>query len=165
MDESSSSVRSLLDIGFYLKHIAKKGDLLMIDEPELNLHPENQRRVARLIAKLVNYGIKIFITTHSDYIVKELNTLIMLNSDKPHIKEIAVQEGYQSNELLNPSKIRAYIAKEDLIQLNGKSRRTRCQTLVLASIDPELGIEISSFDTEIDKMNRIQESIVYGEEL
>ena len=65
MDESSSSVRSLLDIGFYLKHIAKKGDLLMIDEPELNLHPENQRRVARLIAKLVNYGIKIFVTTIS----------------------------------------------------------------------------------------------------
>ena len=51
MDGSSSAVRSLLDIGFYLKHEAKRGDLLMIDEPELNLHPENQRRVARLIAR------------------------------------------------------------------------------------------------------------------
>ena len=78
MGESSSAVRSLLDIGFYLEHIAKKGDLLIIDEPELNLHPENQRCIARLLAKLVNYGIKVFITTHSDYIVKELNTLIML---------------------------------------------------------------------------------------
>jgi predicted ATP-dependent endonuclease of OLD family len=165
MDESSSSVRSLLDIGFYLKHIAKKGDLLMIDEPELNLHPENQRRVARLIAKLVNYGIKVFVTTHSDYIIKELNTLIMLNSDKPHIKEIAAQEGYQLDELLNPSQIKAYIAREDLVKLNQKSRRTRCRTLVTANIDLELGIEISSFDTEIDKMNRIQEAIVYGEEL
>jgi predicted ATPase len=44
----------------------------MVDEPELNLHPENQRRVARLFARLINLGIKVFITTHSDYIVKEL---------------------------------------------------------------------------------------------
>ena len=39
MDESSSAVRSLLDIGFYLRHVAEPGDLLMVDEPELNLHP------------------------------------------------------------------------------------------------------------------------------
>jgi hypothetical protein len=50
IDESSSAVRSLLDIGFYLRHEAQKGDLLIVDEPELNLHPENQRRVARLFA-------------------------------------------------------------------------------------------------------------------
>jgi len=46
MGESSSSVRSLLDVGFYLRYTAKKGDLLMIDEPELNLHPCNQRKLA-----------------------------------------------------------------------------------------------------------------------
>ncbi|MDR2970854.1 MAG: ATP-binding protein, partial [Bacteroidales bacterium] len=79
MDESSSAVRSLLDIGFYLRHVAEPGDLLMIDEPELNLHPENQCRIARLFCRLIKIGIKVFITTHSDYIIKELNTLIMLN--------------------------------------------------------------------------------------
>ena len=31
MDESSSAVRSRLDIGFYLRHVAQPGDLLMID--------------------------------------------------------------------------------------------------------------------------------------
>ncbi|MHB8202493.1 MAG: AAA family ATPase, partial [Desulfomonilaceae bacterium] len=51
MDESSSSVRSLLDIGFYLRHVVEPNDLLMVDEPELNLHPENQRRMARLFAR------------------------------------------------------------------------------------------------------------------
>ena len=72
MVESSSAVRSLLDLGFYLHHVVEKGALLMVDEPELNLHPENQRRIARLFARLVNLGVKVFITTHSDYIVKEL---------------------------------------------------------------------------------------------
>ena len=61
----------------------------MVDEPELNLHPENQRRIAQLFARLVNLGIRVFVTTHSDYIVKELNTLIMLNQDKPYLKQIA----------------------------------------------------------------------------
>ena len=42
MDESSSGVRSMLGIGFYLRHEAKPGDLLMVDEPELNLHPEKK---------------------------------------------------------------------------------------------------------------------------
>ena len=87
MDQSSSAVRSLLDLNFYLHCAAEKGDLLMVDEPELSLHPENQRRIARLFARLANLGVKVFLTTHSDYIIKELNTLIMLNHDKTTPKE------------------------------------------------------------------------------
>jgi len=164
MDESSSAVRSLLDLGFYLRHEAQPGDLLMIDEPELNLHPENQRRVARLLARLVNLGIKVFITTHSDYIIKELNTLIMLNHDKPHLKRIAEVEGYQQTELLNADQIKVYIAEKALVLLDGKTRQTKCQTLTPADIDPEMGIDARSFDKTIDTMNRIQSAIVWGED-
>jgi len=164
MDQSSSAVRSLLDIGFYLKHEAQIGDLLMVDEPELNLHPENQRRVARLFARLVNIGIKVFITTHSDYIIKELNTLIMLNHDQPHLKRIAEEEGYRQAELISSEKIKVYIAEEALIVLEGKTRKTKCQTLTPADIDPEMGIEARSFDATIETMNRIQEAIVWGKE-
>ena len=162
MAESSSAVRSLLDIGFYLRHAAKPGDLLMVDEPELNLHPENQRRMARLFARLVNLGIRVFVTTHSDYIVKELNTLVMLNQDKPHLTQIAQQEGYQNEELIDAEKIRVYIAEEALMKRGEESRRSRYQTLVSANIDPELGIEARSFDETINKMNEIQEAIVWG---
>ncbi len=162
MDESSSAVRSLLDIGFYLSHVAKPGDLLMVDEPELNLHPENQRRMARLFARLVNLGIRVFVTTHSDYIVKELNTLIMLNQNKPYLKQIAQEEGYQTEELIAAEKIRVYIAEKALVKLENKSRRSRHPTLVPTRIDPELGIEARSFDETINKMNEIQEAIVWG---
>jgi hypothetical protein len=164
MDESSSAVRSLLDIGFYIRHVAKPGDLLMVDEPELNLHPENQRKVARLFARLVNLGIKVFITTHSDYIIKELNTLIMLNHDKPHLERIAEKEGYKKEELLSPDKLKVYIAEADLVKLAGAQRKTRCLTLTQANIDPELGIEAHSFDSTIESMNRIQEEIIWQEE-
>ena len=162
MDESSSAVRSLLDIGFYLRHVAKPGDLLMVDEPELNLHPENQRRMARLFARLVNLGIRVFVTTHSDYIVKELNILIMLHQDKPYLKQIAETEGYRTEELIAADKIRVYIAKNELMSLRSNSKRSRHPTLVRATIDPELGIEAPSFDETINKMNEIQEAIVWG---
>ncbi len=162
MDESSSAVRSLLDIGFYLRHIAKPGDLLMVDEPELNLHPENQRRVARLFSRLIRLGVKVFITTHSDYIIKELNTLIMLNGDRPHLKRIASANGYEPEELLDSSRVKVFIAEEAMVLLEGNNRKTRCQTLTEADINPQLGIEVRSFDATINEMNRIQDDIVWG---
>ena len=163
MDESSSAVRSLLDVGFYLRHVVKPGELLMVDEPELNLHPENQRRIARLFARLANLGVKVFITTHSDYIIKEVNTLIMLHQDKPHLRKIVRDEGLRSQELISPDKIKTYIAKKALIKLKGKKRKSRNHTLVEAKISPEHGIEAGSFDVTIDDMNRVQDAIVWGE--
>jgi len=165
MDESSSAVRSLVNIGFYLRHVAERGELLIVDEPELNLHPQNQRLVARLFARLVNIGIKVFITTHSDFIIKELNTLIMLKHNNQHLMPIAKRESYKTEELLSAEKIRVYIAKEDLVMLdNGHRRRTRCPTLKPADIDPQYGISAPSFDLVIDKMNSIQEEIIWGGE-
>ena len=165
MIESSSAVRSLLDIGFYLRHVVRKGDLLMVDEPELNLHPANQRRIARLFACLVNLGVKVFITTHSDYIVKELNTLIMLNHDKPHLKKIADNEGYQASELIRSDQVKVYMAQKALMPLEkGRKKRSRGPTFVEADVDPVLGIEAPSFDETIDEMNRIQSDIVWGAE-
>ena len=165
MDQSSSAVRSLLDMGFYLRHDCNWVDLLMVDEPELNLHPENQRRIARLFARLANLGVKVFITTHSDYIIKELNTLIMLNHDKPHLKRIAEENGYQDSELINADQVKVYVAEEALMPLEeGQKRRRRGHTLVPAKIHPRFGIGVSSFDKTIDDMNRIQDDIVWGEE-
>jgi len=149
----SSSVRSLMLLNYYLLHIARKNDLLIIDEPELNLHPKNQRRIARLLSQLVNAGIKVLITTHSDYIVRELNTLIMLNKDLPHIKAIKEEKCYQDNEILDAKKVRVYVTE---------ANEDGTYHLTPASID-ENGIEVSTFDDTIDELNRIQETILWGD--
>ena len=162
MAESASSVRSLLNMGFYIKHIARPGDILMIDEPELNLHPSNQRSMARILSKLVNAGIRVFVTTHSDYILKEFNTLIMLKNHTSISKRIMDTYHYQENELLDIDKVRAYIAREERIMIDGASRKQKHNTFVQAPID-ENGIEISDFDTTINEMNKIQEEILFGE--
>ena len=162
MSESASSVRSLLNMGIYLRHIAQPGDFLMIDEPELNLHPMNQRLIARVLARLVNAGIRVFITTHSDYILKELNSLIMLHNTSTTSGKVMEKYHYQANELLDPKKIKAYIAKKDLIRVDGKSRRQRHNTFLPAPIG-EHGIEIEDFDDVINIMNDIQEEILFGD--
>lgn len=163
LGEVSSSVRSLLIVWYWLKHFAKKGDMLMLDEPELNLHPANQRRLARFITALVNHGIKIFITTHSDYIVKEFNTLIMLNQESPKLQSIREKfTAYLLEDKLDPKCVSLYMARDDSILRPGYKRKSKAKTLIKAEISPTLGIEAKSFDETIDDMNNIQEAIYYG---
>lgn len=163
LGEVSSSVRSLLIVWYWLKHFAKKGDMLMLDEPELNLHPSNQRRLARFIVALVNNGIKVFITTHSDYIVKEFNTLIMLNQDSPKLEAVLGKlKDYAPDDKLSSERVSLYMARDENILRPGGKRKTKVKTLVRAEVSPTLGIEARSFDETIEDMNAVQEAIYYG---
>lgn len=148
--ECSNTVRSLMELNFYLKHKAKEHQVLIIDEPELNLHPENQRKMARLLAMLANAGIYIAITTHSDYIIREFNTLIMLSQDKASVKKIIKKYKYCSDELLKPERVRCYVASDN--------------TVNPMDISPKFGIEVTSFDDTISQVNQIQQTILFGAE-
>lgn len=160
IDETSSSVRSLLILGLYLRHVAQPDHLLMIDEPELNLHPSNQRRIARLFARLVNLEIRVFTTTHSDYIAKEMDNLIMLNQDHSNLKKFAETEKYRPEELLKPDQVKVYVTKQ--AATGGKNRSGHDYTLEPVSVDSEIGIGAISFDETIDEMNSVQDIIVGG---
>lgn len=162
MNEASSCIRALLDVGFYLRCSAQQGDLFMIDEPELNLHPKNQRAFARLVARMVNAGIKVFITTHSDYLVKEINTLIMLNQRTAHTQAVQKQYGYADAELLDPARVRLYMTSMVSVPDAVSGRRTKTRMLKLATIHPDRGIEVETFDDTIETMNAIQSEILYG---
>jgi hypothetical protein len=108
----SSTVKSIFGLAFYLEHLAKEGDYLMIDEPELNLHPDNQREVAKLLAQLVNAGLKVVVSTHSDYLIGELNNLMMLQKDFPEKASLMKKYGYEQKDLLDESRLTAYLFKE-----------------------------------------------------
>lgn len=161
LGEASSAVRSLMVLWFWLNHYAKEGDMLMIDEPELNLHPANQRKLARFIASLVNAGIKVFLTTHSDYIIRELNTLIMLSSDKPHLKAVRDKfKDYTESDVLNANQVAVYSTTTETFNVDGKNKK--CLTLEKWDVQQHRGIQVKSFDHEINAMNKIQDAILYG---
>lgn len=154
MDRSSSSIESLLLLDYYVRYLSEKGDVLVIDEPEMNLHPEKQRQLARFLATLVNAGIKVFITTHSDYIIREFNTLIMLNDPKsPRLTAIAKKLGYDQdhlNCLLSSNHVRCYVASDN--------------TVKPMDVNMKYGIEVTSFDDTISQVNQLQQTILYGAE-
>ena len=136
---ASSSIKTNVALWIYLANAAKNSNLLMIDEPELNLHPDAQRQMARLIVFLVNKGLKIAISTHSDYFIKEINSLIMLSNDFEDKSLLLEKYGYTTYDSLNPKDVVAYhfdsgFAEEMLI-------------------DPKSGIEAKTFDDVTNSMN------------
>lgn len=78
----SSTVKSLAGFFLYLKYKAKKGDVIIIDEPELNLHPENQRRIFRLFSFLSKQGISFILSTHSPTLINEANNMLLFQDLK-----------------------------------------------------------------------------------
>ena len=103
---ASSSARGLSDLYFFLQHTAKLGEILMIDEPESHLDTANQILLARLLGRFVRAGLKILITTHSDYIIKEVNNLVMLSQPFPDKATVAKRLGYGARESISPESIR-----------------------------------------------------------
>ncbi len=147
--ESSSSIRALLDLSMYLNHVADKNQILIIDEPEMNLHPENQRKVARLLSMIVNYGIKVIVTTHSDFITREFSLLVMLSSkvrqDRLEQYEELRVENYETTQVLSPGDISVYSVFSE-----GNIARIKEE-----KVSSDEGVSITSFDDVIDKMNNI----------
>lgn len=55
----------------------KGNDIIFIEEPEAHLHPEVQVKLIEIFAKLTSLNLKIFITSHSNYMFNKLNNLII----------------------------------------------------------------------------------------
>lgn len=141
---ASASVRALSNLYFFLKHKAKKGDLIIIDEPESHLSLKKQRLLAKLIADCINNGLKILLTTHSDTLVLEINNLIMLNSDFNNKDDFMQKHSYKHNHIIDSAKVSAYIAEKGSV--------TECK------ID-KYGMEVNSMDEAIDELNTVRDDL------
>ncbi|QCY69071.1 hypothetical protein FHG64_06430 [Antarcticibacterium flavum] len=74
--------------GYYQRRSAPRGyDILFVEEPEAHLHPEIQVKLIDLFVQLTNQKLKIFITSHSNYMFNKLNNLLI----KKDIKENKVK--------------------------------------------------------------------------
>lgn len=148
---TSSTIKSLSLLTVYLRHTAQKNDFIIIDEPELNLHPDNQRKIARFIGRLINEGFKVLISTHSDYIVRELNNLIMLGSGLKHkpdeTKELLENYHYKTNELLSKDRLGVYLFRVG-------------QPVAEIPI-AESGFNVATIDEEARKLNQSSQDIYF----
>lgn len=151
LHESASMVKSLASLVIHLRYHACADQRLYIDEPELNLHPDNQRKIARVLAKAVNRGLKILISTHSDYIIRELNNLIMLGQDSDEAKALAKELGYDSETTLTGDLMGVYLVNEGA-----------CRSIPVE----DTGFEVATIDQAAADLNRDSQQIflrLFGE--
>jgi hypothetical protein len=110
---ASSLVKSLAALSIYVQN-AGSNDLLIIDEPEMNAHPEAQLAITELLAILVNKGVRIVITTHSPYIVDHLKNLVEA-ADVPSDKQDELAQKFilkTKESFLKPDKLAVYLFQD-----------------------------------------------------
>ena len=73
---TSSMVSELAPVVLYLRHVVAPGDLLIIDEPESHLHPAMQVAFTRQLAEIVGAGVRILLTTHSEWVLEALGNVV-----------------------------------------------------------------------------------------
>lgn len=69
--------------------IAKKDEILIIENPEAHLHPKAQHELTKFLTKVASCGIQILLESHSEHI---LNALRITAIDKPENPKILEKE-------------------------------------------------------------------------
>ena len=110
---ASSMVSELAPVVLYLRHIVVPGDVLIVEEPESHLHPAMQVEFTRQLAALVRLGVRVIVTTHSEWVLEELANIVR-RSELPESERNKIAGGDCS---LNPSQVGAW-----LFQPNGSSK-------------------------------------------
>lgn len=78
LHEASSMIAEISPLVAYLKYILpKKNSILFIEEPEAHLHPKVQVEMMKIFVDLAKSGVKVVMTTHSDFMMDTLTNQIL----------------------------------------------------------------------------------------
>lgn len=81
---------------------AKKGDIIIIENPESHLHPSGQVEIARLCAKASEAGVQIIVETHSDHFLNGVRVAIkerILNNNNALVYYFSRNEEEEKTEV------------------------------------------------------------------
>ncbi|MDG5854387.1 DUF3696 domain-containing protein [Clostridium beijerinckii] len=90
MDNESHNKLELKHVGFGISQLlpifvmiltSKKNDLLLIQNPEIHLHPKLQADLVELLVFVVENGRKLVVETHSEHIINRIRLLIKNNNN------------------------------------------------------------------------------------
>lgn len=135
---ASSSIKQLAPLLLYLRYQAAPNQLLIIDEPEMNLHPEGQAKLLEALAILVNLGVHVLITTHSPYFMAHLNNLVAGDTKRPAVRKRQAQSLYMADPraFLSMDQVSAYEMKDNqLCSLKDDAYGIRWDTLSDVSVE------------------------------
>lgn len=131
---TSSMVSELAPVVLYLRHVVSRGEVLIIEEPEAHLHPAMQAAFAREMARLVRAGIRVVMTTHSEWLLEQIGNLVRL-SDVPESRRRDLAE---ADCALRPDQVGAWLFK--------RNRRPQGSIVEEVTIDAETGLYPTDYD-------------------
>ena len=151
---TSSMVSELAPVVLYLRHVVQPGETLIIEEPESHLHPAMQVEFTRQIAALVNAGVRVIVTTHSEWVLEELANIVQRSKlPKARRKEIP-----QGDFALRSDQVGAWLFKQKL--------RPKGSVVEEVKLDAETGLYPTDYDAvsaalyneSVSILNRIEDS-------
>ena len=151
---TSSMVSELAPVVLYLRHEVRPGDVLIIEEPEAHLHPAMQTALARELARMVRAGIRVVMTTHSEWLLEQIGNLVRL-SNLPEDRRSGIKAGDVALD-----------ARQVGVWLFQTKERPGGSVVKELALDPETGLFPADFDRVSDELynegaaifNRIQEA-------
>ena len=64
-----------------MSFLAKAGDVVILEQPELHLHPKVQTRLADFFVAMNALGKQCIVETHSEYLINRLRLLVVKSDD------------------------------------------------------------------------------------
>ena len=150
---TSSMVSELAPVVLYLRHVVQPGETLIIEEPEAHLHPGMQVEFIRQIAAIVHAGVRVIVTTHSEWVLEELGNIVRC-SELPKARRKKIPQG---DFALRPDQVGAWLFKPKL--------RPRGSVVEKIKLDAETGlyptdyedVSLALYNDSVDIFNRIQD--------
>jgi ABC-type multidrug transport system ATPase subunit len=148
MHLSSSMVNQLVTVYLYFKYwVEEKDNFLLLDEPEMNLHPSKKLEITELLLKFASNN-KLLIATHSSSIAKSIINYIHLFDLKERLDKTELSSFIENNDLQIDHKIELKSSDIGIYYFNGK-------TIVSYKQDDNPNIHFGTF-TDIEKLQNKQ---------
>lgn len=149
MHVTSGVVTEMTPLLLYLKYV--KFNTLILEEPEMCLHPKLQWSLIRALIKATHKDKNFILTTHSEAIVQHINDMIKLNRH-PNKKELQNEFNYDDDDLISENDVNIY---QFIVDENDKTNVEKIQY-------SDDGFVVSSF---IDNLKeRLEESFAFEDE-
>ena len=156
LTRSSSMVSELAPVVLFLRGSIQRGNTLIIEEPEAHLHPAAQTQMAVTLARMVRAGVRVVVTTHSDWLLKEIGNLIREG-------ELGEQPGSPSGGEKFPSALRPEEVGIWLFRKDGSSSGSMVEKIPfdrVEGVEPRDYEDVAEalYNRSADLQNRIEET-------
>ncbi len=137
---ASSMVSELAPVVLYLRHLVRPGNVLIVEEPESHLHPAMQVEFTRQLVALVCAGIRVIVTTHSEWVLEELANIVRRSGiSKSRRKKMG-----SDRVALRPDQVGVWLFKQ--------KKRSKGTVVEEVKLDDDTGLYPSDYDAVSEEL-------------